>query len=158
TLAVGEWLKADGDARQPGDTGLADKFTCDPAGCIARLADGSLVAVVLAPGAFEEDCARAKLVLSQRTAPPFCRAAAVDRTTWRQTGAPALTRTDAGFAITAARPPTQDRPWARRNGEGSGSRDTGTSDERSTPDRAPAPASRSTRDATPRADDLGPDD
>jgi len=152
TFAVGEWLKADGDARQPGDAGLAEKFACDRAGCIAQLADGSLVSVVVAPEAFEEDCARAKLVLSQRTAPPFCRAAVVDRTAWRQTGALALTRTDAGFAIMAARPLTQDRPWARRNGEAGGA------GERSTLAAPPAPAAQNARDATPRADDLGPDD
>jgi len=154
-FVVREWLAADGNARAPGDARLADGFSCDPSACIARLADGSLVSVVLAPDAFPEDCGRAKLVLTSRTAPPFCRATVVDRTTWRQSGALALTRRGEGFVITAARPATQDRPWARRAGhEGSDtSREVGA-----TQDRAPDPAKRNVRDATPRVEDLGPDD
>jgi competence protein ComEC len=87
SFAIREWLAADGDSRLPGDARLAEGFSCDPAGCIARLPDGALVSVALGPDAFEEDCRRAALVLSPRTAPPFCRATIIDRTVWRQTGA-----------------------------------------------------------------------
>src|SRR5262249_8317358 len=151
-FVVREWLAADGDARLPGDARLAENFSCDPSACIARLADGSLVSVVLTPDAFLEECARAKLVLTPRTAPPFCPATAVDRTTRRATGALALTRTDTAFAMTAGRPATQDRPWARRwGGEGSAG-------ERPATGGTLAPTPPNARDATPRAEDLGPDD
>src|SRR5262249_23586725 len=95
TFAIREWLAADGDPRLPTDPGLTSGFSCDRAGCIARLNGGALVSVVRAPEAFEEDCARAALVLSTRTAPPFCRGGeravmVIDRTAARQTGALSL--------------------------------------------------------------------
>jgi competence protein ComEC len=146
-FAVRAWLAADGDQRTPRDATLSNGFSCDPAGCIARLRDGALVSVVLAAAAFEEDCARAALVLSARTAPPYCRATVVDRTIWQHAGALALTRTATGFAIEAARPANQDRPWARaRGGEGSAA------------PIPPAPSRPTPRDATPRPEDLGPED
>jgi competence protein ComEC len=141
-FAVREWLAADGDARLPNDASLAAGFACDPVGCIARLADGSLASVALGAEAFAEDCARATIVLSARSAPPFCRATIVDRTVWRAVGAVALTRWGDGFAMQAARPATESRPWARP-------RERGT---------ATAPVVMPpTPEAAPRAD-FGPDD
>jgi len=112
-FAVREWLAADGDTRLPGDATLAQGFACDPVGCIARLRDGALAAIVLDPEAFQEDCARAKIVLTARSAPPSCRATLVDRTSLRQNGAVALRRTASGFELSAARPPSAIRPWTR---------------------------------------------
>jgi competence protein ComEC len=146
-FAIRAWLAADGDKRTPRDANLSNGFTCDPVGCIARLRDGGLVSVVLAAEAFEEDCARAALVLSARTAPPFCRAMVVDRTIWQHAGALALTRTATGFAMEAARPAGQDRPWARARGG-----------DRADAAVQPAPSRPTPRDATPRAEDLGPED
>src|SRR5262249_56960840 len=150
-FVVREWLAADGDARLPGDARLAENFSCDPSACIARLADGSLVSVVLTPDAFLEDCARAKLVLTPRTAPPFCPATVVDRTTWRATGALTLTRTDTGFAMTAARPATQDRPWARPCGG------AGSAGERPATGGALAPTPPHPPAANPRGENIGAD-
>src|SRR5262245_49445579 len=144
-FAVREWLAADGDTRAPGDPVLAAGFACDPIGCIARLKDGALVSLVLAAEAFEEDCARAKIVVSAREAPPFCAAAVIDRQ--NRGGAQALYRTPTGFVTVAARPKDQDRPWARPAPQAAS---TGTA--------APAASAPTTRDATPRADDLAPDD
>jgi competence protein ComEC len=143
-FAVRAWLAADGDRREPADPTLASGFTCDEVGCIARLPDGALVSVVLAAEAFEEDCRRAAAVLSRREAPPFCRATVIDRNVWRS-GAIALQWTGDGFALTAARPAGQDRPWAPA------ARPDGPT--------GPAPTARSTvPDATPRQEDVGPDD
>lgn len=153
TFAVREWLAADGDARAPGDVTLTKGFACDAAACIARLRDGALLSIVSRPDAFAEDCARAKLVLTARTAPPWCGATVIDRATWRQSGALALTRTPTGFAVTPARPATQDRPWARRAGSGGAQEDAAPVRPSAAPSSAPH-----ARDATPRADDLGPDD
>ena len=145
-FAVREWLAADGDARAPADPALPAGFACDEVGCIARLKDGALVSVVRAAEAFEEDCARAALVITAREAPPFCQATVVDRSTSRRLGALALYRAHGSFVTVAARPPTQDRPWARA---ALGAAPAAT---------APAASPPAARDATPRQDDLAPDD
>src|SRR6202035_1682975 len=66
TLSVREWLAADGDARRPTDASVAAGFACDADGCVARLADGTAVAVARTPAAIAEDCYRAALIVTQR--------------------------------------------------------------------------------------------
>jgi len=144
-FALREWLSADADARTATDATLRDGVTCDPVGCVARLADGRVVALPFAAEAFEEDCTRAALVVSQRTAPPACNARAIDRTVWPRTGATALYRKGDGWESVFAQSPGQDRPWARgmpARGEGE-----------ALPTSRPA-----ARDATPRTEDLSADD
>jgi competence protein ComEC len=142
TFAVREWLAADADTRSPKDKALSEAIRCDPAGCIGRLRDGALVALVRGIESFEEDCRRAVVVVSAREAPPDCTAFVVDRSVWRQTGALALRRIGDRFEITAARPAGYDRPWARAMPPPSSAAD------RLRPDRARL------RDATPNAQDL----
>ena len=113
SFAAREWLAADGDERAPTDAKLREAFTCDPAGCIGRLPDGDLVALVRAPSAFEEDCRRAVIVVSPRTAPPHCAAIVIDRTKSRANGAVALRRAGDHWDIKVARPAGYGRPWAR---------------------------------------------
>jgi competence protein ComEC len=144
-FAIREWLGADADARAPNDPGLRNGFACDEVGCIARLKDGALVSVALAAEAFVEDCTRAALVLSARTAPPWCKAQTVDRTVWKRNGALALRRTKDGFDMIAARPPAYDRPWARAP--------AGQAASPAAP-AAVAPARQAAPDATPPADGL----
>jgi competence protein ComEC len=112
-FAVKEWLAADADARTTRDPSLSSGVACDAIGCNARLADRSIVALAMGPEAFAEDCRRAVLVVSSRTAPPECPTAAVDRTMRLRSGALALRRNGAGWEITPARPDGYDRPWAR---------------------------------------------
>ena len=145
-FAVKEWLAADADERTPKDASLKNGATCDPIGCVARLADGTMVAVPFAAEAFEEDCRRAALVVSQRTAPPSCGATLIDRTVWPRTGATALYRLGHGWDSVVAYPQGYDRPWARAapvRVEGAAT---------STPAKPPV------RDATPREEDLAPED
>ncbi|MGI8527709.1 MAG: ComEC/Rec2 family competence protein [Pseudolabrys sp.] len=113
TFAIKEWLAADGDARTVKDQTLHDGVACDPTGCIGKFADGRLVSMVLGVEAFEEDCARAAVVVSARTAPGGCAALLVDRDVWRSNGAIALHRLSEGFALTAARPASEERPWSK---------------------------------------------
>jgi competence protein ComEC len=145
TFPVREWLSADADARAPGDASLKQGVTCDDIGCVARLADGTLVALPFAAEAFAEDCRRAALVVSQRTAPPSCLATAIDRTVWPRTGASALYRAGAGWERVVAYPPGYDRAWAPAAPAREGGMAT-----ISTPS---AP-----RDATPRTEDLSAED
>jgi competence protein ComEC len=145
TFTVREWLAADADARPATDPMLGKDVTCDGLGCVARLADGRKVALVLRPDAFEEDCAVAALVVTPRDAPPRCAATIIDRATLRARGAMALSRDGTGWIVSAARPAGYDRPWARAQ-----------------PAPDVPPATRATRpaprDATPRLEDLEPGD
>jgi competence protein ComEC len=143
TFSFQEWLAADADSRGPKDPTLNAGIGCDAVGCIARLADGSLVAIARTIEAFDEDCRRAALVISPREAPPGCAALVIDRKVWQRTGALALHRTGKGFEMVPSRPAGHDRPWARAPIPATAAR----------PD-APLQAP----DATPTVEDLGPGD
>lgn len=114
TLSVREWLAADGDARAPTDRAVAAGFACDPDGCVARLPDGTAVAVSRTAAAFADDCARAALIITLRVAPADCAATVIDRATLRSSGAMALTYRNGHFEAVSARPEGLDRPWTRR--------------------------------------------
>jgi competence protein ComEC len=145
-FSIRAWLAADGDPRSAADTTLSTGFTCDDAGCISRLPDGRLVAFVLLPEAFEEDCRRAAVVISAREAPADCAALVVDRRVSRAAGALELHSVGTSFAMIAARPAGLDRPWMRAAPT---QRDAAR----------PTPKARHLkRDATPRTSDLEPGD
>lgn len=141
TLAVGEWLAADADARTPKDASLKEGVSCDEIGCVARLRDGAIVALPFAAEAFEEDCRRAALAVSPRTAPPSCAAPAIDRTMWRHSGATALYRVGNAWKTVVQYPAGYDRPWAK-----------------AIEVKGAASASQATQDVTPNAEDLRPDE
>ncbi len=143
TFPVREWLAADADARAPTDLSLKDGVSCDEIGCVARPRDGAIVALPFAAEAFAEDCRRAGLIVSQRTAPPACAATAIDRTVWLRTGAMALYRVPNGWERAVAYPPGYDRPWARAPASRGD---------------AEAAATSAPRDASPRTEDLSADD
>lgn len=142
SFAVREWLAADGDMRGADGAKLDDGVRCDAIGCTATLRDGRIVAFASSVEAFAEDCARAAAVLSLRTAPGACQAMLIDRPAWQRHGAAALYMNGDGFDIEVARPPTQDRPWARARTAAALS------------DGASPNAGRVQRDATPRTEDL----
>jgi competence protein ComEC len=150
TFAMREWLAADADGRDVRAQGLGGDIACDPSGCIGRLGDGSLVAYVIAPDAFAEDCRRAVLVIAAREPPPDCAAAVVARSFWRDHGALALRREGAGFVIEAARPGGFDRPWAPAPGSPRGATAMSAA---GSPDAAGSPP----KDATPRPEDIEAD-
>jgi competence protein ComEC len=153
TFAIHEWLAADADGRDVRDPKLGVGIACDPSGCIGKLADGGLVSYALAPDAFEEDCRRALLILTTRDAPPGCAAPVIGRKVWRERGALALRRDGAGFVIEAARTEGFDRPWSpqrARTAAAPASPDAATD--------APAASRSPPHDATPRSEDLQPDD
>jgi competence protein ComEC len=66
SFAVREWLAADADGRDV--HGRGQGIACDPSGCTGKLRDGALVAYVLAPEAYEEDCRRAPCRHARRSA------------------------------------------------------------------------------------------
>ena len=157
SFAVREWLAADGDGRDVHDPSLHQGIACDPSGCIGKLADGAMISYVLTPEAYEEDCARAALVVASRGEPPAdCRAAVIGRALWRQRGALALRRigTDRGadFVVDSTRPRNFDRPWA----PAPVARDTAMSMTGNEAGESQG-AGRPSRDATPRQDDIEAD-
>jgi len=146
SFAIREWLASNADARMPGDISLNGGTKCDALGCVARLKDGSFIALALSPEAFGDDCRRAAVVVTPGNGPTSCAAMTSDRQSRLRTGAVTLRQAGDGFAVTPTRPPGYDRPWARAipstgNAEGA------------VPGARPAQ-----RDATPRAEDLEPGD
>jgi competence protein ComEC len=138
-FALKEWLAADADGRDPKDVGMNEGVRCDPVGCTAPLKDGRLVAMALSTEAFGEDCTRASVVISPRTAYRACAAELVDRNVSQAHGALALRWTGQGFERAEAQPAGYDRPWARAR------------EQRVEQSGAPS-------DATPRVEDLEPGD
>ena len=113
TLADLRMAPADGDARlAPAAAKAHEGFGCDDVGCVARLAGGGLVAIGTSPAALADDCRRAALVITTRTAPPGCGVTVIDRKAWRNGGALALRRVGKDWEQVATRPPSQDRSWA----------------------------------------------
>jgi competence protein ComEC len=108
-----QWLRADGDSREARAlAGFGNQ--CDKLGCTAKLADGSIVALVTNHAAFEEDCLRADLVITPLRAPASCAAPLIlDRRQLDQTGAVTLRFARDGLAATPSRSPDEDRPWSR---------------------------------------------
>lgn len=92
------WLAADGDGRNAKDASLREGVRCHDTGCVAKLGDGRLVVMALGVEAFEDDCVRAAVVLSPRSAPGECSALLIDRNVWRSRGAIALRAKTEGFA------------------------------------------------------------
>ena len=73
----------------------------------------ALVAYALEPDAFEDDCARAALIVAVHDdPPPDCAAQVIGRRTWYDRGALALRFTGSGFVMGSTRPKNFDRPWA----------------------------------------------
>jgi competence protein ComEC len=107
-----EWLAADADDRQPGDSSLTEGVSCDDAGCVVQMADGGFVALALKPEALADDCERAALVITVRQAPRACPPLVIDQDRLRRQGGLALHRNRDGFAIDAIRPKGVDRPWS----------------------------------------------
>lgn len=113
SFAVEDWLVADGDARDAHDKSLRQGIGCDASGCIGKLADGAIVAYAVEPEAFEDDCARAALILAVHDdPPPGCAAKVIGRATWYDRGALTARRDGADFIVDSARPENYDRPWA----------------------------------------------
>jgi competence protein ComEC len=111
-FAAEQWLAADGDDRDPLDARIADP-SCDRYGCVGDLPEGMTLSVVTDRAAFEEDCARADLVVSPLTAPAGCKPRWLfDERRLAETGAVGLNWDGSGFRVAADRSPLEDRPWS----------------------------------------------
>jgi len=106
-----QWLTADGDDRDPAAARDPDA-PCDRVGCIAALPEGQSLSVATDRAAFEEDCARAAVLVSALTAPPDCQAEVFDERRLALTGAVGLVWDGARFLVSADRSALMDRPWS----------------------------------------------
>ncbi len=105
-----QWLTADGDDRDPNSARDPDA-PCDRIGCVAALPEGQSLSVVVDRSGFEEDCARAAVLLSPLTAPAGCQAEVFDERRLALTGAVGLNWDGARFVVSADRSALEDRPW-----------------------------------------------
>jgi len=111
-FAAEQWLSADGDGRAPAQARAFDA-PCDRLGCVAALPEGESLSLVLDPLAFDEDCARAEVVVSALAAPSDCEAKVVlDDQALARLGAVGLTWSESGFALASDRSPLENRPWS----------------------------------------------
>jgi competence protein ComEC len=110
-FAAEQWLTADGDDRDPASARDPDA-PCDRVGCIAALPEGQALSVVIDRAAFEEDCARAAVLISPLTAPANCAAATFDERQLAATGAVGLVWDGTRFVVSTDRAPLEDRPWS----------------------------------------------
>ena len=110
-----QWLRADGDARQP-DRSTADSLgalRCDALACVGRMNGGDTLSLVTKAEAFEEDCRRADVIVTPLFAPASCAAEViVDRGTLAETGAVAFTRRNGALIAASSRATGEDRPWS----------------------------------------------
>jgi competence protein ComEC len=111
-ISAESWLAADGESR--GRANVEAGFKCDDKGCVAKLFDGTIVAVALRAEAFADDCREAGLVVSQREVPAACQAPAIDRRVLTTTGAMGLRRVNGTWIAEPVRSPFADRPWYGR--------------------------------------------
>ena len=106
-----QWLRADADGRAGKE--VVHKEACDKIGCIGRLADGRVIALVLDASAFPEDCLRASVIVTPLFAPTGCAAPVViDRESQRTTGAVTLRRMGDALVASSVRARDENRPWS----------------------------------------------
>ncbi len=111
-FAAEQWLSADGDGREAAQA-RDNETPCDRLGCVGALPEGQSLALVEDRLAFEEDCARAEIIVSALTAPAGCQAGQVfDERRLARTGAVGLVWRDGAFEVATDRALLEDRPWS----------------------------------------------
>jgi competence protein ComEC len=115
-FAAEQWLSADGDDRDPASA-RDPHALCDQDGCVAVLPAGRSLSVVTDPAGFEEDCARAAILVRPLNAPADCKTQVFDQQVFDQrrlalTGAVGLVWDGSRFAVATDRSILEDRPWS----------------------------------------------
>ena len=121
SYSVENWLLADGDDRDPEKaTESTAAFRCDPLGCIGTV-KGKTVALIRHPGALEEDCRLADIVIAPFTIGKTCRAARVviDRSVLKAHGAHALYLEGLSIRTETVANRRGHRPWTQGAGAAS---------------------------------------
>jgi competence protein ComEC len=117
-FAAEAWLKRDGDERTPemaAATGR-DDVKCDALGCIAKMRNGTRVAITFRADALAEDCASAQVVVSALPAHDTCHGPklVIDRQDIRRDGAYAVWLQNGGLPrVVTVQNERGDRPWSQ---------------------------------------------
>jgi len=113
SYSVDNWLLADGDERDAAAASDQGAFRCDSLGCIG-VVKGKTVALIRHPGALEEDCRRADIVIAPFTIGKKCPAARVivDRRMLKAEGAHALYIEGLSIRTETVAAARGRRPWA----------------------------------------------
>jgi len=113
SYSADNWLLADGDAREPKTATDERVFRCDSLGCIG-VVKGKTVALIRHPGALEEDCRIADIVIAPFTISRKCRAARVivDRRMLKSKGAHALYIEGLSIRTETVAATRGQRPWS----------------------------------------------
>ncbi len=111
--SIGQWLKADGDPRDPAAVLKARGFRCDELACAGSV-KGKSVAFVRHPAALEEECARADIVISRLPVGRSCRKTrvSVDVIDILERGAHALYLDGQSIRIETVAEQRGTRPWS----------------------------------------------
>ena len=112
SYSIAQWLKADGDPREPGAV-LKDRgFRCDELACVATV-KGKSVAFVRHPAALAEECARADIVISRLPVNRRCRKAriTIDIYDILERGAHALYLDGQSVRVSTVASERGSRPW-----------------------------------------------
>ena len=114
SYSADNWLLADGDNRDVKAASQDGLFHCDPLGCIGTV-KGKTVALVRHPGALEEDCRVADILIAPFTVSKRCRAARVivDRRMLKSQGAHALYIEGLSIRTETVAQSRGQRPWTR---------------------------------------------
>lgn len=113
---IKRWLEHDGDERKPAEVQQAAAFSCDVAGCTARVGP-ELVAVARHPSALGDDCARAGILILDFPVPKGCRHPKIiaDFFALRNDGTHAFYALPGGrWHVETVAQHRGERPWARR--------------------------------------------
>lgn len=119
-FAAGIWYQRDGTAPNTDRSVRERTFRCDVLGCMATASNGSVIAYVQDPRAFEEDCQAADLIISDERLPgrfsATCRQGAVviDWFDLRREGAFAVWFEENGMRVESALQHRGYRPWTQR--------------------------------------------
>jgi competence protein ComEC len=114
SYSLEQWLRADGDPRDPVLALKGQNFKCDDLACIAKV-KGKTVAFVRHPAALAEECARADIVVAQIPINRPCPKArvTVDRIDLWADGAHALYLDGQSIRVETVAQSRGTRPWSR---------------------------------------------
>lgn len=114
-FGAAQWLASDADRRKPDAQDIAGKGRCDRSGCIGRMRDGRILALLLSRAALTEDCGRADIVVTALQAAAYCKGPelVIDRDWLKVRGAArGFLQTDGTMRFETSLSPLADRPWS----------------------------------------------
>ena len=113
TFELARWLEHDGDGRAASEAAKGQAFSCDRAGCVARV-KGALVAVSESAAGLRDDCVAASVLILKLAKPRGCRppGVVIDSADLSARGAHALSIENGHVRLETAAHARGARPWS----------------------------------------------